>query len=489
MSSSPSLNKPAIDTAVRALLQASGAPGCAIVAVSGESVYARGYGYTGTVGGQAVVTPETLFANASTTKAVTTTALAKLIGERKMGWDDLVRKHLPAFRLSDPNADALVTVRDLVCHRTGLPRHDMLWYHSDYSREELVRRIGFAKPSAPFRSMYQYQNICFTVAGEVVRAVSGAPSFEAYATENLLRPLGMNRANFTAKEAQADPNHATPHRKKKNKAVPIPWLDFDALGCAGTMNSCAHDMKHWLRFQLSGGKALDGTQIVDGDILRQTWRPQIPIVMDDDTRTRYPFVAQTSYALGWAVTNWRGGETVISHAGAIDGFRAQAAFVPEKNVGVVVLVNLSAPFSEWARNTLLDLLLGHEVGDWVGCLKAEVAKAAESEKTSTTKLRETHKNRLRLPLPLAKFAGDYQCPAYGTARVTVNDDKKLHLTWNRLDAILRHQTFTTFETDTPDETFRNNVVRFRLSPAGIIESLELYDGIFVRQETPASVTV
>jgi CubicO group peptidase (beta-lactamase class C family) len=474
------INTSQIDKTVLALMKACGAPGCAIAVISGDDVYMQGYGVK-ELGKPDKVTADTLFANASTTKAVTTAAMARLVGEGKMAWDDPVRKYVPHFRLTDPHADSLVTLRDLVCHRTGLPRHDMLWYHSAYTREDIVRRIGYAKPSAPFRMTYQYQNICFTVAGEAIRVASGAESFEAYTRENLLVPLGMARANFTSREAQADPDHATPHIKKKGKVTPNPWLNFDALGPAGTMNSSVSEMVHWLKFQLAGGMASGETRLVQEAALRETHKPHIPTPTDDDARARYPFVVQTSYALGWGVSNWRGGERMLSHGGAIDGFRSQATLIPERNIALVVFVNLSSAFSESCRNALLDILLGYPSGEWEAVLRADVAKAAKNEKEAEAKRRETRKKGLPSPLPLTAFVGDYECPAYGLAKVTLTDSKKLQLAWNAFDVPLRHQTFSSFITDTEVDAFQNVDVKFRISPKGEVEALELFDGVLVRR--------
>lgn len=475
------INIPQIDRTVLSLMKVAGIPGCSIAVISSDNVYVQGYGVKER-GRSDNVTPDTLFANASTTKAVTTAAMARLVSENKMAWDDPVRKYLPHFRLSDPHADALVTLRDLVCHCTGLPRHDMLWYRSAYTRDEILRRIASAKLSAPFRATYQYQNICFTAAGEAIRVASGAESFESYVRENLLLPLGMTRANFTADEAQADPDHATPHIKKKGKVTPNAWFPFDALGPAGTMNSSAREMARWLQFQLAGGVTADGTRLVAESALLETHKPQIPVPMDDATRTQYPFRAQTSYALGWNVHNWRSGETVVAHAGAIDGFRAQAALVRERKIAVALFANLSEPFSEWCRNALLDILLGYPVGDWEATLRKDIAEAAKTEKEEEKKRRDIRKNALPLPRPLSEFVGDYECPTYGTAHVTVTDNKKLLLHWNLLDAPLRHQTFTTFLVDTEERHFQHAEVKFHVSPTGTVESLELFEGIFVRSQ-------
>lgn len=474
----------AIDAAVRKMMKTADAPGAAIAVLRGDDVYIQAYGVK-RVGETDPVTVDTLFANASTTKAFTTATVALLVDEKKMEWDDPVSKHLPSFRLSDPHADVLVTVRDLVCHRTGMPRHDWLWYRSGYDRDEMLRRFSRARPTAPFRSLYQYNNICFTAAGEVVRAVSGAPSWEAFLKERLLTPLGMTRTNSSTHDAEADPNHAEPHKKIKNKVVTTPYLNFDNVGACGTLNSSAREMVNWLRLHLSGGLLPDGTRLLSEAALRETYVPQMPIRMDDSTRERYPFITQMSYGLGWSVWNYRNGYGLLSHGGAIDGFRSHVVLVPSEKIAVAIFVNLGQPFVEPLRNSLLDLLLGLPPMDWHATLKTDLAKMAADAKKAEVERREKRKSRKPLPIPLEKFVGTYTEPAYGTLTVTRADDKRLRIAWNTFDLPLDHLTYTTFvgviDTLTDDKT----EVKFEVDAAGKVARVRFLDGEFTRDAPPS----
>jgi CubicO group peptidase (beta-lactamase class C family) len=486
----PSLDTAAIDAAVQRLMKTAGTPGCALVVIHGDHTYVQGYGVK-EKGVDTPVTPDTLFANASTTKAVTTAAMALLVDDGKMAWNDPVRKHLPAFRLSDPLADAHVTVRDLVCHRTGLPRHDMLWYRSPYTREDILRRIGNAKLTASFRSTYQYQNICFLAAGEAVRAASGAPSFEAFVRERLLTPLGMERTNLSHRDAQADPDHASPHQRVKGKVRVTPWLDFDSIAPAGTMNSCAREMAAWLRLQLSGGLLPDGTRLISEANLRETRTPQMVMPVDDETRARYPHLTQMSYGLGWSLWNYGEGHGVVSHSGAIDGFRAHVALIPEKQIAVAIFVNLSAPVVEMIRNTVFDRLLGLPEADWDAAVRADLKKIEDDRKKQEKERREQRKSGKPSPLPLNAFAGSYEDPAYGTATVTHNGKKggALTLSWGTFTRPLRHQTFTTFLAEPRDGEYPGaspTESKFSLDAAGGVTKLLLFDGEFTKAAPPAA---
>jgi CubicO group peptidase (beta-lactamase class C family) len=471
-----------IDQAMTRLMRVANIPGAAVAILQGEETYTQGYGVKER-GTSALITTETLFANASTTKAFTCTGIALLVEEGKMAWDDPVRKYLPDFRLADSHADSLVTVRDLVCHRTGLPRHDMLWYHSSYTRAEVLRRIGFAKLTATFRGAYQYQNICYAAAGEVARVVSGYATWEMFLQERLLKPLGMHRTTLSERDAQADPNHAEPHQRLRGKICRTDWLNFDCIAPAGTMNSCAEEMVHWLRFQLSGGLRSDGTRLLSEKALRETHTPQMVMPLDEETRTRFPYIIQQSYCLGWSLWNYRGGVPVLGHGGAIDGFRAHVVLLPTAQVGIALFANLSSPFVESARNYLMDILLDLEPWDWANYLKADIQKVQQTEKDEAKKRREQRKKRIPPPLPLTAYIGEYEDPAFGVATVALVD-KTLTIRWNAMESALRPLIYQTFLTTTTQEAFKNREVRFRANAVGEIVALQLFDSDFIKREQP-----
>ena len=202
-------------------------PGVGLAIVKDDkTIYLAGHGLR-ELGKPEPLTEHSIFQIASTTKAMTSAAIAMLADEGKMDWDDPVRKHLDYFRLADPHADALVTIRDIVSHRTGLPRHDVLWNLTGNSREDLIRRMGFAKPTAPFRSLYQYQNLMFTSAGEALGHASGI-GWDSFLKQRLFAPLAMTDSLTTSAEmARA---------------------------------SSVSDLSHWLRLQLANG-VYDGKRL------------------------------------------------------------------------------------------------------------------------------------------------------------------------------------------------------------------------------------
>jgi CubicO group peptidase (beta-lactamase class C family) len=473
----------AIDQAILRLMKTVGAPGAAVAVVQGDEVYTKGYGVK-QLGGDDPVDADTLFAGASTTKAFTATAMGMLVDDGKVAWDDPVRRHLPHFRLSDPHADALVTLRDLLCHRTGLPRHDMLWYRSDYSRAEILRRIGFAKLTATFRGAYQYNNICYLAAGEAIKAASGAASWESFLEERVTGPLGMARTHFESCRAYEKDNHAKPHKKIKGKVQTTPFLDFDNCGPGGTINTSANDIAKWLQFQLAGGVTPDGTRLISEKSLRETHTPHTIAPLDEDTRARYPFLVQSCYCLGWSLQSYRNGYAYLSHGGAIDGFRSHTALIPSEKIGVSVYVNLGQPFVEMARWAIFDILLGLEPQDWNADLKRILMKMKTDEKEAEKKRQEQRKSSVPCPVALKELVGEYDDPAYGTVCIT-GSKKTLAFQWNRWRSPLRHQTYLTYLTTNEKDEFAHNEVKFTADAAGKVTSLSVFGGEFVKKATPA----
>lgn len=464
-----------LDRIVREGLEAWGVPGVGVAVVHGdEEFYVGGRGVKDLATGEPV-TAETLFGIASTTKAFTTTALAMLVDEGKLAWDDPVRKHLPWFRLADPLADAQVTVRDLVTHRTGMARNDMLWYKSPWSREEIVRRIGYVQPTAQLRARYQYNNIMFMAAGLVVGAVTGG-TWEKFVRARIFEPLEMHGANFRSEEAERAPDHASPHRKNDaGELAPIPWLELDAEGPGGSINAGAADLARWMRFQLGGG-TFQGRQLVSARALRETHAPQIVIRPDgelDELTLAYSETTQQSYAMGWSVWDYRG-QKVLSHGGAIDGFRSTVCLVPALKLGLAILVNRGPTrMHEALRNRLLDRLLGLPSKDWNALLldlqaRAEAQELARKEEREGKRYIGTRPSRA-----LEAYAGVYRDAAYGEAEAVV-ENGALVLRWSSFRFPLEHWHYDTFAANDREAGVETQVT-FSLNGDGSVEALKLFE--------------
>src|SRR5262245_30894996 len=446
-------------------------PGASLAIVRGdEVVYLEGFGVR-ELGGDKKVTPDTVFAIASCSKAFTAAAVGVLVDEGKMTWDDPVRKHLPSFRLSDPLADSQVTVRDLLCHRTGVPRNDVLWIDSPWGRDDLLRRVAFLKPNQSFRSGYQYNNLMYLAAGQAAAAASGG-RWEDLVRSRLLTPLGMTATQFSAADAQKAPDHATPHRKKDGKVEARPWQDIDNIAPAGAMVSTARDLTQWLRFQLGDGSG-NGKRLLSSSAFNETHTPQVIVRLEGAEKELNPETLQKSYALGWNVQDYHG-RLMWSHTGGLEGFRCRIVVMPKEKLAIALLTNSAvgtsgASMHTAATNSLVDLLLDLPKRDWNALYLDHVRKIEAADKAAE----EERKNkRVRGTKPSQEpeaYAGTYEEPAYGEARLEVKDGA-LSLTWGRQQGTLKHFHYDTF-TLASDGRLDGEQVTFQLAANGDVSAL------------------
>jgi CubicO group peptidase (beta-lactamase class C family) len=468
----------AIDKIVQNALKAWKVPGASLALVyRGRVVRIKGYGVR-ELGGNQPVTEETLFPLASCTKAFTTTAMAMLVDEGKMAWDDPVRKHVDFFRLSDPLADANVTLRDLVCHRTGLAGHDLLWYRSPWSQEEIIRRIGLVKLSRSFRSGYEYQSIMVMAAGRAVATASKTP-WEEVVRKRIFAPLGMARTGCTTVAALKDPNHAAGHRKNRKDAVEVvPWYPMTTPDPAGSINTCARDMSKWLLFQLGDG-TFRGQRLVSAKNLAETHLPHTIMHLKDSGRAMQPDTIQMSYGLGWVIQDYRG-QLLVSHGGAIDGFRAHVTLVPHAQLGIYLLNNLDATQMNLAiSNRIVDLILDLGIKDWNAYL-GEVVKKEEAAKKAAVRHRQEKRHQGTKPsLALAAYAGAYENAAYGTAQIRLRNGN-LEWEWSSFHGPLQHFHFDTF---TARQDFMGDpLMVFRLNANGDVGGMKFLNVEFKKQK-------
>jgi CubicO group peptidase (beta-lactamase class C family) len=465
------LDAEAVDAVVREAMKTWRVPGMAVAVVANrEAVYLKGFGVKET-GGREPVTADTLFAIGSTTKAFTTTAMAMLVDDGKMGWDDPVRKHVEFFHLQDPLADANVTLRDLVAHRTGLAGHDLLWYGSPWGREELIRRVAHLKPAHPFRSAYEYQNLTYLTAGHAV-GLAAKTTWEQVIQDRIFTPLGMTGANLTTAAAAKAPDHASPHQRKKGKVEVVPWRNLDNIAPAGAINAGVRDLSKWARFQLGDG-TWEGKRLVSAASLAETHTPQTVMPMGEGERVAYPETLQMSYGMGWVIQDYRG-HGLVWHNGKIDGFQAQVTLVPRDKLAVVVLTNCDdTELLHWAvTNSILDLGLGLPKKPWVGAfgflegLGGLVAPLVEQKADARKRHKGTKPSR-----ELAAYTGVYEEPAYGRAEVTL-EKGSLTLRWSSFTPRLEHFHYDTFTTQ-EDAVLTGVPVVFTLGADGEVDRMKM----------------
>jgi len=469
----------AVDTLMRNTMKAWGIPGAAIAIVQNDRVvYVQGYGVKA-LGGTEPVTPDTLFQIASTSKAFTSTALAMLATDKKLTFDDPVRKHVEYFRLSDLCADANVTLRDLVSHRTGVSRHDELWDDTPLTREDVVRSMAHIAPSRPFRTTYQYQNIMFIAAGEAVAHASGM-SWDDFVRTRIFKPLGMTRTVTSDAEWNASTDRAAGHRYdwKNSRILPQGAIDTTTIGAGGAIKSSARDMGHWIRFQLGGG-TFAGTRLVDAELLAETKTPHTVIRMAGLGAQSNPETNVMTYGMGWNIQDYRG-EQLVAHAGALNGFRTHVALLPKRNAGFVLLINAARGIGLYAlRNSLADMLTGKPAKDWNPYyLMIDRAADEKSEKEKEERLAKRIPNTTPTRA-LADYAGQYEHPGYGTLQVT-RDGEQLALEWQRVKAPMVHLQYDTFYAEDGGHDVEETVT-FVLDEERRVVALNVFGERFVKR--------
>jgi CubicO group peptidase (beta-lactamase class C family) len=447
-------------------------PGLAIAVVKDDKVVlAKGYGVR-KLGDTTPVDANTLFAIASNSKAFTAATLAMLVDEGKVGWDDPIIKHIPGFQMYDPYAARELTIRDTLCHRSGLERHDLLWLsHPEYSRDEVLRRIQFIKPSWSFRSKYGYQNLMFLVAGQVVPAVTGK-SWDDFAKERIITPLGMKRTSTSITRLEKDDNVASPHQRVDGKVQAISYRNVDNVGPAGSINSCVAEMSQWLRLQLAGG-VYDKKRLLSAKAIAEMHKPQMVVPREETILKLLPDSHFMAYGLGLMMLDHRG-RKVIQHGGSLPGMISQVFLVPEEKLGVVVLTNFrfnSVPMSLPYR--ILDAYMGGETKDWTGeALK--IWKTIE-KRTIDAELKELKKRveGTKPSLALEAYTGTYKDDLYGELKVTLEKDKLVLRFGPAFTGTLNHWHYDTFRTFWDDRTMGKAMITFTLNADGRVSELAL----------------
>jgi CubicO group peptidase (beta-lactamase class C family) len=454
-------------------------PGLAIALIKDDRVLlARGYGVR-EIGRKEPITASTLFALASCSKAFTAAAAGALVDEHKMNWDDLVSSHLPDFRMAYPLADRTVTLRDCLCHRTGLSRHDVLWIEAPQSRAALIRRIGQLPPTTSFRSTWEYNNLMFLVAGQAVGAVGGG--WEEVVQRKLFDPLGMKTADFSTKTAEKR-EHARPHRRRDDNTIEsFPWENIDQIGPAGSINANVRELCSWLRMQLGAGK-LAGRTILSPGVVKEMHTPQMVVRNEGYFSIFFPpdVTEYLSYGLGWFIYSYRG-QHCISHGGSLEGFRAQMILVPKHRLGIVVLCNLgSCRLPEALSKNLIDRMLGLPERDWNAHYVALDRKLRKGWEETLAKRQAERKKDTHPSLGLADYAGAFTAPGYGQATVLVGEEG-LRLLWNGFTLKLEHFHFDTFSFRVPYKGWTDDRVTFVLDGAGKVARIAFLGREFTKR--------
>lgn len=392
-------------------------PGLAIAIVQdSQIIFCDGFGNRD-VEQNLLVTPQTLFAIGSCTKAFTTMAMSILVERGFLDWDKPVRNYLPTFKLYDSYATEHITLRDLVTHRSGLPRHDAVWYTSRFTRQEIFERLQYLQPTHKLRTVFQYQNLMYMAAGYLVGEIAQS-SWEEFVQLEIFNPLEMRDSNFSVMTSQKADDFALPYQEKDDQVEKIPFCNVDVSGSAGSINSNVADMANWLLLHLNQGKYGD-QQIIAPNHLQEMHSPQVVMTQ----RLEYNELFYYFYGLGWAITSYRG-HNLIQHGGNINGFAARTTLLPQDNIGIVVLTNLDQnPVINTLTYYVCDRLLGLDQAPWNERMKEKYAQAKESTAKAKEQIASTRKPGTQPSHPLEDYTGYFEHPAYGILSVEIHDNR------------------------------------------------------------------
>ena len=449
-------------------------PGVAIAVVKDDAIlFSRGYGVRD-IATRAPVTPSTVFALGSVTKSFTSALVAQDVAAGRLGWDDTLSHRLPGFATADANLTSMLSLRDVLAHRSGLPRGDMAWYASHNSRDENVRRVRYMKPDAAPRTSFSYQNVLYLAAGQAV-GVANHSSWDALMRDRLLAPLGMRTATTDLAALKAMSDVAMPNAIVDDTLREVPRRDGDNIAPAIALNASALDMAQWIRMQLNGG-TLDGRVIVPAAALAQTQRAQQAVPLSPASAELYPGATQLDYGMGWFISEYQG-DRVLQHGGNIDGMSALIVLVPARHLGFVILTNLDRTAMPSAlAYRLIDEMAGREPRDWSGeMLRTERAIASQSHlagqiaaaRVAVTK-GPSH--------ALAQYAGVFADSLYGDLSVRVEQGELVATLRGTITGTLQPIGGDSFRIEWSDRMVGTSTVSFRMDDASHVAAAHL-DGL------------
>ena len=464
-----------IEKRLQSVMELSNCPGMAVAVVEKDKLtYVKGFGYKD-YENKEKVSPNTLFAIGSCTKAFTASILGKLEGEEKLDMDASPIDYIPELKFYNDEMNRNVTVRDMLSHKTGLPRHDYAWYFfPSNSRDTLVSRLKYHEPTLEVREGFQYNNFMYMLAGAVGERLYNQ-SWEENVNEHIFKPLGMAQSNFHIDELEKAKDVAFGYSYSKSKGIhKEDYYRIRGMAPAGSINSSAREMANWAITWINGGKFND-QQVIPQSFVNEAMGSQA-VVSSRVPGKKHPSLHMNNYGFGWFVSSYRG-HYRVEHGGNIDGFSANVAFYPSDSIGVIVLVNQNnSRVPSTVRNIVVDKLLGLSSGDWDESLKKSKKKKDQEEETGATAV----SNRIAGTTPshpLKDYVGSFNFQGYGTLKVRLEQDSLMayfpdEKVWLRH---LHYDVFEPFSTDGGIDTNSSSglMFNFQTNNAGDISSVEL----------------
>jgi CubicO group peptidase (beta-lactamase class C family) len=460
-------------------------PGIGVgIVVNDKLVFAKGYGYRD-YEKKLPFTPMTLCPIASNSKLFTAVAAGMLVEEGKLTWDKSVRESVPTIQFYNDQLNNNVTLRDMLSHRTGVTRHDLIWFKSPFTRKELFEKLKYLEPQAPMRETFLYNNLMYAGAGYIIELKSGKP-WEQFVRERIFTPLDMNTTTFTISDMTQNPDHGVPYREKRDsfELHKIPYYeDTEGVAPAGAIISNIDELSHWLIALMNDGK-YNGKQVLPPNVLKATLQPAISLPNTLGEAQGFWELLNPDYGMGRETAAYRG-HLMTFHGGDLPGFHSQVSFLPNDKIGVIVLVisDHSAPLYNIVSYNVYERLLGMDQTPWS---QRRLQQRLAGKKAGTEARAKAGEDRVPNTKPshaLADYTGDYENPAYGVLKIGLNNDE-LQFGFHAFQFPISHFHYDRF--DTPDdEQYGKFSVNFRTNPQGDIEnavmSLDEAEVVFTRK--------
>ena len=473
------------DTYMEKLLQDWNAPGVGIGIVAEDMLlFAKGYGYRN-YEEKLPFTPKTLFPIASNTKLFTSVAAGMLVEEGKLTWDQPIRDTVPAIRFYNNQLNNSVTLRDMLAHRTGITRHDSIWYKQDLlTRKDIFDRIQYMQPEVSLRETFFYNNNMYTVVGYIIELLSGK-TWEEFVREKIFKPLEMHGTIYTIVEMLKQSDYGVPFAEKRdsNELYKIPY-DEDLAGApCGAIVSNIEEMSHWLVALMNEGTYL-GKQVISPNILKATLEPAMAEPNELGEAWDWWELLNPVYGMGRRTASYRG-HLLTEHGGYIDGFHSQVSFLPHSKIGAIVLGIGShcLPLSNIITYNIYERLLDLSQTPWSDRWLDVMLKAKEAGKEARAKAGENRVSNTTPSHSLTDYVGEYANPIYGILKIEMNDSE-LQFNFGKIKLPLNHFHYDRF--DTPDDEVDGKwSLNFLTNSQGDVNkvaiSLDLAEVIFTRQ--------
>jgi CubicO group peptidase (beta-lactamase class C family) len=427
-----------LDKVLEKALKSFNQTGFAVAVVENDKViYSKGFGYRD-YEKKIKVDTNTLFAIGSCTKAFTSSVIGLLNNKGKLNFDDSPIDYVDELRFNNPNLNELITIRDLMSHKTGIPRHDLSWYFfPTFSKDSLVSRIQYHEPVTTVRNKFYYNNFMFMLQGVVAERITNK-SWEENVRESIFKPLEMERSNISIAEMEQAENAAIGYLEDYEKTD---YYKIAGMSPAGSINSSVNDMSKWLITWLNDGKyndkeILPQAYIEEAISSQNVMVPNLPSVEN-------PGLHLANYGFGWMITSYKG-HYRVQHGGNIDGFSASTSFMPSDNIGIVVLANQDRSIiPSIVQNIIYDRMLELDETDWIKKGVDEIKEAKKNQKEVEKNRISNRKEGTNPSHPIEDYVGNYINLGYGTVEITTKNDS-LFLTSPYRKLWLSHYHYDTF---------------------------------------------